>query len=107
MLSRITGFFGLLLTLSKAQAAAPQPQRVYTCQYDGGSDAFTWQATGEMAVPPPGAAVCAEPAVDGYHCDRVVDAQGKELGEAGGRGRFCGTDSQASGDYPNTLVYGR
>jgi hypothetical protein len=92
-----------LLTALSVGATGGTPKRIYMCEYDGGLDAFTWQATGESGAPPFGAAICSQP--DGYHCDRVVDAQGNQLGGYPGRGSYCGSDSTSQSDYPNIKAY--
>ena len=89
--------FVALPTISFADVAA---KRVYECSYDGGRDASTWQPTGEMAVPPAGAAMCMRPAGNNdYHCPKVVDADGMALG----RGIYCGEEMQP--DYPGVKAY--
>jgi hypothetical protein len=106
MLGCIIGTLGALLSLSSAQAADSAPKRVFMCMYDGGSDAFTWQWTGEKSVPPAGAPVCLISDGDGFHCDQVKDSKGHLLGDGSpGFERFCGTDSTSSGDYPDLKVY--
>ena len=90
----------LLLALPATSFAEGVAKRVYECVYDGGRDSSTWQPTGEMAIPPVGSATCLRPTGnDDYHCPKVVDASGKELGQ----GIFCGLETQP--DYPDTKAY--
>jgi hypothetical protein len=90
---------GLFLSAVPVNAfAAGVAKKVYECTYDGGRDASTWQPTGEMAVPPAGSAVCLR-FNDDYRCSKVVDANGKELGQ----GMFCGLETQP--DYPDVKAY--
>jgi hypothetical protein len=84
-----------VIALSSLAKAEEGTRNYYTCQYDGGQDAYTWQLTGQE-VPPPGAARCLT--ADGpQYCLEVVDAKGNKLGN----GRWCGDEN---GDSPYLSV---
>lgn len=88
----------LLTALPSVCIAEGVAKRVYECAYDGGRDASTWQPTGEVALPPPGSPTCIRLS-DDYRCSKVIDAQGRDLGQ----GMFCG--SEDAPDFPGIKAY--
>jgi hypothetical protein len=80
-------------------AAPATPKPVFECQYDGARDVSSWmRSTDAVQVPAGPKAVCLSWSIP--YCYKVVDADGRELGD----GSTCGDENHP--EFPNIKAYG-
>jgi len=88
----------VLQGLPKYMAPAT-PRPVFECQYDGARDVSSWmRSTDAVQVPSGPKAVCLSWSIP--YCNKVVDADGHELGD----GSNCGDENHPG--FPGIRAYG-